>query len=107
MTAWLPAGALESSIPAASDRFARFVLFPRQVPPGYGFVPLPDDFDLRQNTRNDPAVDRYLRLPANRRDRDLFLYRDLFWLSEFPLKMCDTASILVSRTFAAQKRRAR
>jgi hypothetical protein len=68
-----------------ADRFAHFVLFPRRVPPGHGFVSLPDDFDLLHNTRDDPAVERYLRLPADLRAKDLFLYRssDLFWNSEY------------------------
>lgn len=67
------------------DRLSSYALFPREVPPGYGYVALPSDFDLAANTVDDPAMARYLALPAERRSDDLFLYRvrDLAWPSEY------------------------
>lgn len=66
------------------DRLAGFSLYPRAVPAGSAAVPLPSDFDLRNNTVADPAMARYLGLPEERRKDDLFLYHplDLFWPSE-------------------------
>ena len=68
-----------------SDRLHAFVLFPREVPAGVGMVPLPSDLDLRRSSRDDPAMDRYLALPLERRQDDLFLYHplDVFWPSEY------------------------
>lgn len=70
---------------AASDKLNAFVLYPRDAPSGVGMVPLPDDVNLRANSRDDPAMDRYLALPAERRQDDLFLYHplDVFWPSEY------------------------
>ncbi|HSS52909.1 MAG TPA: hypothetical protein VLX28_28530 [Thermoanaerobaculia bacterium] len=69
----------------ASDKLNAFVLYPRDAPSGVGMVPLPDDVNLRANSRDDPAMDRYLALPAERRQDDLFLYHplDVFWPSEY------------------------
>jgi hypothetical protein len=68
-----------------NDRLHAFVLYPREVPQGRGMVPLPDDVNLRANSRDDPAMARYLALPPERRKDDLFLYHslDVFWPSEY------------------------
>ena len=67
------------------DKLSAFVLYPREAPPGRGLVPLPDDVNLRANSRDDPAMARYLALPPERRKDDLFLYHplDVFWPSEY------------------------
>jgi hypothetical protein len=72
----------------AGDRLREFLLFPREVTPGYGFIPLPDDAMIRANTRDDPSIRRYLDLPPERRRHDLFLYRplDVYWLSEYRVR---------------------
>lgn len=69
----------------AGDKLGAFVLYPRDAPSGVGQVPLPGDVDLRANSRDDPAMTRYLSLPAERRKDDLFLYHslDVFWPSEY------------------------
>ncbi len=71
-----------------SDKLHAFVLYPREVPAGVGQVPLPGDVDLKANSRDDPAMDRYLSLPLERRKDDLFLYHplDVFWPSEYWLR---------------------
>lgn len=70
------------------DKLHAFVLYPRDAPSGLGLVPLPGDVDLRANSENDPAMDRYLALPAERRRDDLFLYHplDVFWPSEYQVR---------------------
>ncbi|HEV2844276.1 MAG TPA: hypothetical protein VG477_05475, partial [Thermoanaerobaculia bacterium] len=70
------------------DRLRELLLFPREVPPGYGFIPLPEDALIRANTVDDPAIRRYLELPLERRKHDLFLYRplDVFWFSEYQVR---------------------
>jgi hypothetical protein len=71
-----------------SDKLHAFVLFPREVTSGVGMVPLPGDVDLKANSRDDPAMDRYLGLPAEQRGDDLFLYHplDIFWSSEYQVR---------------------
>jgi hypothetical protein len=70
------------------DKLRAFLLYPRDAPSGLGLVPLPGDIDLRANSENDPAMDRYLALPAERRKDDLFLYHplDVFWPSEYQVR---------------------
>ncbi|MEE8522865.1 MAG: hypothetical protein V3T72_02955 [Thermoanaerobaculia bacterium] len=68
----------------AGDRLHHFYLYPREAPPGSDVLTLPDDFQLAAGSPNDPAMARYLELPAERRAGDLFLYHplDVYWPSE-------------------------
>jgi hypothetical protein len=68
----------------ADDRLHHFYLYPRKAPPGSDVLTLPDDFQLASGAHGDPAMARYLELPAERRAGDLFLFHplDLYWPSE-------------------------
>jgi hypothetical protein len=60
-----------------------FALYPRAAPPGASLFP--SDADLVRNSRRDPAVARYVSLPAEERRADLLLRHglDVFWPSEY------------------------
>jgi hypothetical protein len=68
----------------AGDRLHHFYLYPRDAPPGSDLLTMPDDFELAAGSVDDPAMARYLKLPAARRAEGLFLYHplDVYWPSE-------------------------
>jgi hypothetical protein len=79
------AGPFLATSTACKPRIVRHAEVSQQGIPGSAAVPLPEDGELRPYSREDPALERYLAKPPERRRDDLFLYRirDRYWLSEY------------------------
>jgi hypothetical protein len=67
----------------AESRWSRFFLFHNETGPSSLF---PDDEELLRGRGMDSSVERYIRIPSDRRTHDLYLYEpsgDYFWESEY------------------------